>query len=59
MKYIIDYTLAESYEFSEEKLAEIAAFGHVFDVVEITPEGEKYLNQNRTCIYHKHEHTKK
>lgn len=44
MKYIIDYTLAESYEFSEEKLAEIVAFGHVFDVVEITPEGEKCLN---------------
>ena len=30
---------------AEEKLLEIAAFGHVFDVVEVTPEGEKYLNQ--------------
>lgn len=48
MKYIIDYTLAESYEFSEEKLAEIAAFGHDFDVVEITEAGQRYLAQNRT-----------
>jgi hypothetical protein len=44
MKYIIDYTIAESFEYSEEKLAELTAFGHDFDVVEITPEGEKYLN---------------
>lgn len=48
MKYIIDYTLAESFEYTEEKLAELTAFGHDFDVVEITEAGQRYLAQNRT-----------
>ena len=57
MKYIIDYTIAESFEYTEEKLAELTAFGHDFDVVEVTEAGQRYLAKNRTWLYYKHEHS--
>lgn len=38
MKYILDYTLGESFDYSSEKLEEIKAFGHCYEVIEVATE---------------------
>lgn len=38
MKYILDYTLGESFDYSSEKLEEIKAFGHRYEVIEVAAE---------------------
>lgn len=43
MKYILDYTLGESFDYSSEKLEEIKAFGHYYEVIETTSKGVKIM----------------
>lgn len=43
MKYILDYTLGESFDFSSEKLEEITAFGHCYEVIEVTARGVEVM----------------
>lgn len=43
MKYILDYTLGESFEYSFEKLEEIKAFGHRYEVIEVTTKAAKVM----------------
>ena len=43
MKYILNYTLGESLEYTEENLAELQAFGYNYEIVEITPKGAEVL----------------
>lgn len=45
MKYILNYTLGESLEYTEENLAELKAFGYNYEIVEITPNGAELLNK--------------
>lgn len=45
MKYILNYTLGESLEYTEENLAELKAFGYNYEIVEITPMGAELLNK--------------
>lgn len=43
MKYILDYTLGESFEYSSEKLEEIKVFGHRYEVIEVTTKGAETM----------------
>jgi len=43
MKYILDYTLGESFDYSFEKLEEIKAFGHRYEVIEVTAKGAEVM----------------
>lgn len=43
MKYILDYTLGESFDYSPEKLKEIEAFGHYYEVIEVTAKGTEVM----------------
>jgi len=45
MKYILNYTLGESLEYTEENLAKVKAFGYNYEIVEITSKGEELLNK--------------
>lgn len=45
MKYILNYTLGESLEYTEENLAELKAFGYKYEIAEITPKGAELLNK--------------
>lgn len=45
MKYILNYTLGESLEYTEENLAELKAFGYKYEIVEITSKGAELLNK--------------
>lgn len=45
MKYILNYTLGESLEYTEENLAELKAFGYNYEIVEITPKGAELFNR--------------
>ena len=45
MKYILNYSLGESLEYTEENLAELKAFGYNYEIVEITPKGAELLNK--------------
>lgn len=45
MKYILNYTLGESLEYTEENLAKVKAFGYNYEIVEITPKGAELLNK--------------
>lgn len=45
MKYILNYTLGESFEYIEENLATVKAFGHNYEIVEITPNSAELLNK--------------
>lgn len=59
MKYILNYTLGESLEYTEENLAKVKAFGYNYEVVEITPKGAEVLeivkrinkNESTECHY--------
>ena len=59
MKYILNYTLGESLEYTEENLAELQAFGYNYEIVEITPKGAEVLeivkminkNESTECHY--------
>lgn len=44
MKYILDYTLGESFDYSSEKLEEIKAFSHRYEVIEVTTKGAEVMN---------------
>ena len=43
MKYILNYTLGESLEYTEENLVELQAFGYNYEIVKITPKGAEVL----------------
>lgn len=43
MTYILDFTGGESFEYSEDKVNELLAFGHYFEVARITSKGEEIL----------------
>ena len=43
MKYILNYTLGESLEYTEENLAKVKAFGYNYEIVEVTPKGAEVL----------------
>lgn len=43
MKYILDYTLGESTDYSPEKVEELEAFGHYYEVIEITAKGAEVM----------------
>lgn len=43
MTYILDFTGGESFEYSKEKVDELLAFGHYFEVARITSKGEEIL----------------
>lgn len=43
MKYILDYTLGESTDYSPEKVEELEAFGHRYEVLEITTRGAEII----------------
>lgn len=45
MKYILNYTLGESLEYTEENLAKVKAFGYNYEIVEITQKGKELLNK--------------
>lgn len=45
MKYILNYTLGESLEYTEENLVELKAFGYNYEIVEITPKGVELFNR--------------
>ena len=59
MKYILNYTLGESLEYTEENLAELQAFGYNYEIVEITSKGAEVLeivkmiskNESIECHY--------
>ena len=58
MKYILNYTLGESLEYTEENLAELEAFRYNYEIVEITPKGAevleivKMINKNESIECH-------
>ena len=45
MKYILNYTLGESLEYTEENLAELKAFGHYYEIIEIIPKSAELLSK--------------
>lgn len=67
MKYILDYTSGESFDYSSEKVEELKAFGHRYEVIEAVVRGSETMelfhkdeltNYNyRTGLIEKHEYT--
>lgn len=52
MKYILDYTSGESFDYSLEKVEELKAFGHCYEVIEMSIRGSGAME-----LFHKDELT--